>query len=72
VQKVADECGVSAESCDTILTEKLNMHRVAAKFLPRLLKDEQKERSVVVSQELLQRPNDGENFLKNIVRGEET
>jgi hypothetical protein len=43
VRDVADECGISVGSCHTILTEELNMHRVAAKFVPRQLTDEQKE-----------------------------
>jgi hypothetical protein len=31
------EVGICKSSCHTILTEKLKMHRVAAKFVPRLL-----------------------------------
>lgn len=40
------------------------MHRVAAKFLSRLLTDEQKEQRVVICQKLLLRANEEENFLK--------
>ena len=40
------------------------MHRVAAKFVPRLLTEEQKQNRVTVSQELLDRSNTDENFLK--------
>jgi hypothetical protein len=47
VREVADECEISVGSCHTMLTEKLNMHRVAAKFVPRLLNDEQKEKRVI-------------------------
>jgi transposase len=43
VREVTDVCGISAGSCHTILREELNMHRVAAKFVPRQLTDEQKE-----------------------------
>jgi hypothetical protein len=46
------------------------MHRVAAKFVPRLLTDEQEQR-VAICQELLLRANDEENFLKNTVTGNE-
>jgi hypothetical protein len=56
----------------TILTEKLEMHRVAAKFVPRLLTDEQKANRVTVSQELFDRSNVNENFLKNVSAGDET
>ena len=47
------------------------MHRVAAKFVPRLLTEEQKQNRVTVSQELLDRSNAYENFLKNVITGDE-
>ena len=37
VREVSEEVGICKSSCHTILTEKLKMHRVAAKFVPRLL-----------------------------------
>jgi len=48
------------------------VHRVAAKFVPRLLVDDQKEQSSAVSQELRHRANKEENFVNNIVTGNET
>jgi hypothetical protein len=42
------------------------MCRVAAKFVPRLLTDAQKENRVTVSQELFDRSNADEKFLKNV------
>ena len=64
VREVSEEVGICKSSCHTILTEKLKMHRVAAKFLPRLLTEEEKQNRVTVSQELLHRSNTDENFLK--------
>jgi hypothetical protein len=52
VREVADEAGISVGSCHQIFTEKLTMCRVSAKFLPRLLTDDQKENRVEISQEL--------------------
>jgi len=37
VREVAEEVGVCKSSCHLILTEKLKMRRVAAKYMPRLL-----------------------------------
>ena len=37
-----------------------------------LLTDEQNEKCVTVSQELFDYSNSGENFLKNVQRGDET
>jgi hypothetical protein len=72
VRDVAEECGISLGSCHNILTEKLAMHRVATTFVPRLLTDEQKEQRVAIRQELMDQAKGDENFLKNIVTGDET
>ena len=48
------------------------MHRNAAKFVPRLLTDDQKQNRVDVSQELMDRDDGDDNFLKNSVTGDET
>ena len=37
VREVTEEAGICKSSCHLILTEKLKMRRVAAKFVPRLL-----------------------------------
>ena len=37
VREVAEEAGICKSSCHLILTDKLKMHRVAAKFLQRIL-----------------------------------
>jgi len=64
IREVSEEVGICKSSCHTILTEKLKMRCVAAKFVPRLLTEEQKQNCVTVSQELLDRSNTDENFLK--------
>ena len=48
------------------------MRRDAAKFVARLLTEAQKENRVTVSQELFDRSNADENFLKNVITGDET
>ena len=42
VCEVAEEVGICKSLCHQILTDKLKMRRVAAKFVPRLLTDAQK------------------------------
>jgi hypothetical protein len=37
IREIAEYVGISSGSCQAIRTEKLNMHRVATKFLPRAL-----------------------------------
>ena len=48
------------------------MRRVSAKFMPRLLTDDQKENLVEISQKLLASENGNGNFLKNIITGDKT
>jgi len=72
VREVADEVSISKTMCHEILTENLGVHRIAAKFVPRLLTDDQKQNRDDLSQELLDRANGDDNFLKNIITGDET
>jgi hypothetical protein len=72
VREIAEECNISVGSCHAILTEKLEMHWVAAKFVPRLLTEDQRERRVPVCQELLDRTNEDDNFMNCIITGDET
>ena len=72
VREVAEEVGISKTVCREILTENLGMHRIAAKFVPHLLTDDQKQNRVDVSQELLNGANGDDKFLKNIITGDET
>jgi len=72
VREVVKEVGICKSSCHLILTDKLKMCRVAAKFVPRLLTDAQKKNRVTISQELFDHSNADENFLKIVITGDET
>jgi hypothetical protein len=48
------------------------MHRVTAKYVPSLLSEDKKQIRVDVSKEHVYRSNAYENFLTNIVTGDET
>jgi len=71
-REVAGEVGISIGSYHQIFTEKLQMRHISAEFMPCLLTDDQKENHVENSQELLANANGNENFLKNIITGDET
>jgi len=62
--------GISIGSCHQIFTEKLQLRRVSAKFVPRLLTGDQKENRVEISQGPFANANGNENFLKNILTDE--
>jgi len=55
-----------------ILADNLNMRRISARFVPRLLSDDQKTLSVSVCRELKQQARDDPNFISNIITSDET
>jgi len=48
IRETAEDVGISSGSCQAILTEKLNTHHVAAKFVPHVLTKDQKANHVNV------------------------
>jgi len=69
---IATIVNVSYGTVQTILTCDLNMHRVAAKFIPRLLTPEQKEHHVAVCLKLCQRAVDDPSFMSRVITGDES
>jgi len=72
IKDIATIVNVSYGTVQTILTCDLNMHRVAAKFVPRLLTPEQKEHHVAICQELRHRAVDDPSFISRVITGDET
>ena len=72
VRELAEECGISVGSCHHILTEELKMHRVAAKFVPRLMTSDQQAHHVQVCQDLLDHSENDKEFLSKIITGDES
>ena len=58
-------------SCQRILTVDLNMRRVAAKFVPRLLTQDQKNTRMALCQELKIQIESDRNFLSKVITGDE-
>jgi len=55
VRQIADDCGISVGLCDAILTDDLHTKRVSAKFVPRLLTDDQREQRQTIARDLFER-----------------
>ena len=72
VRELAEECGILVGSCHHILTEELKMHRVAAKFVPRLMTSDQQPHRVQVCQDLLDHSENDKKFLSKIITGDES
>ena len=72
VREIAEEVGISQDSAHEILLADLNMRRVAAKFVPKLLSAEQKELRVEVAQYLLDTTSTDPEFLNTVITGDES
>jgi len=72
VRDIADDCWISVGSCDAILTDDLHMKRVRAKFVTRLLTDDQREQRQIIAGDLLERSCEDAYFLTNIVIGDKS
>ena len=63
IHDIAEEVGIGYGTCQWVLTEELGMHRVAAKFVPRILTADQKQQQHVnVCTELRQLASDDETL----------
>ena len=72
VRELAEECGILVGFCHHILTKELKMHRVAAKFVPRLTTSDQQFHRVQVCQDLLDHSENDKEFLSKIITGDES
>ena len=72
VRGLAEECGILVSSCHHILMEELKMHRVAAKFVPRLMTSDQQAHRVQVCQDLLDLSENDKEFLSKIITVDES
>jgi hypothetical protein len=72
IHDVCEIVGLSYGTVQCILADNLNMRRISAKFVPRLLSDDQKTNRVSVCRELKQQARDEPNFISNIITVDET
>ena len=71
IHDIAEEVGIGYGTSQRVLTEELGMHRVAAKFVPRILTADQKQQSVNICTEIRQLASDDEIFLSRVITGDE-
>jgi histone-lysine N-methyltransferase SETMAR len=68
---VCDRVGLSYGTVQCILADNLDMRRISAKFVPRLLSDDQKAHRLSVCRELKQEARNNPSFISNIITYEE-
>ena len=72
VREVAEIVGISKSSAHRILSDELGMSRVCARWVPRLLRDEEMKRRVSDSNRFLCRVRRDQQFLDRIITMDET
>jgi hypothetical protein len=71
IHELTATVGISFGVCQ-ILTENLNMRRIAAKFVPWLLTNDQKQRRINVCLQLWEKANEDPTFISRIITGDES
>nr|CAH7754253.1 unnamed protein product [Callosobruchus chinensis] len=72
IDQLCEMSGISWSSVQRILSEDLHMRRVAAKFVPRLLTGEQKERRLQACLELQDQLKEDPEFFSKVITGDES
>ena len=72
VRMIADELGMNSERVWRIITEDLEMRKICAKMVPRLLNEAQKELRVQECQDVLEQLETEPNLQKRVVTGDES
>ena len=72
IHDLCAEVGIGSGSCQRILTEQLNMHRIAAKFVPSVLTQDQKDSRVAICQEQKETVINYPTLLLNVSTGDES
>ena len=69
VRRIAEQVNIDRETVRKILTEDLDMRKVCAKMVPKLLTEEQNQRRVTICQDLWERQDD---IFSCVITGDET
>ena len=72
VRSIADQVGLPKSIAHEIVTTELQIQKVCAKLVPKVLSDKQKENRVSISRELLDRVRGDPDFLEQVITGDET
>ncbi|XP_075526924.1 protein GVQW3-like [Dermacentor variabilis] len=72
ITMIADDLSIPQTQVFKIVTENLATRKVCAKFVPRVVPEQQKANQKAICQDLLHHVNEDPDFLDNAVTGEET
>lgn len=73
IREISEEVAISVGSVEEIVRKELQFSKVSARWVPRILTTEQREKRVEACQDLLQRyEEEGDSFLESIITCDET
>lgn len=71
-REMVNKCNISFGSCQEILRKKLRVSCVTIKFVPQLITENHKQHRVEVLEDFVERADNNDTFLKNIIAGDKT
>ena len=72
VRMIAETLSIPKSIVHGIVIDNLNMRKVCAKLVPKILTDDHKTNRVLIASELLERVQSEPDFLNNVITGDET
>ena len=72
VRMIAEELSINKDTVWSIITENLEMRKVCAKMVPKLLSEDQKQQRVTVCQDIIERLEDDPDLLGRVITGDES
>ncbi|XP_064111478.1 protein GVQW3-like [Macrobrachium nipponense] len=72
VRMLSEALGISIGTVETVLTEDLKLHKVCAKFMPKILSDDQRQFCVESCTDILEMTEADSGFLNKVVTGDES
>ena len=70
VWMIAEELSFNKDTVWSIITENLEMHKVCAKMVPKLLSEDQKQQRVTVCQDIIERLEHDPDLLGRVITGD--
>ena len=72
VRLIADQTELPKSIVHEIITTELNMRKVCAKLVPKVLTEHQKQNRILIARDLLDRVGSEPNFMERVVTGDES
>ena len=70
VWMIAEELSINKDTVWSIIIENLELRKVCAKMVPKLLSEDQKQQRVTVCQDIIERLEDDPDLLRRVITGD--